>query len=234
MFKHLFALAAVAALSLPAHAVVVTQWNFNSATPDTSPSTGTTAPAVGTGTASLVGGATSPSFNSGTGSSDLAADNSGWQTTTYAAQGTGDKTRGVQFLVSTVGFKDVMFSYDLRHSNTSANTEVVQYTVDGSTWTDIASFTLNAGDTWANGRSVDLSGIDAADNNDSFGLRVVAGFGNATGYLASKPGNNYAGTGTWRFDMVTVAAAPVPEPSTYALMAAGLAAVGFLARRRRA
>lgn len=32
---------------------------------------------------------------------------------------------------------------------------------------------------------------------------------------------------------ITIAAAPVPEPSTYAMLVAGLAAVGFVARRRK-
>jgi hypothetical protein len=35
------------------------------------------------------------------------------------------------------------------------------------------------------------------------------------------------------YNQDVVFAAPVPEPSTYALMLAGLAAVGFMARRQR-
>ena len=46
--KQLFVLAAIAAAAIaPAHAVVVTQWNFNSVTPDGATGTGTTAPAIG-------------------------------------------------------------------------------------------------------------------------------------------------------------------------------------------
>jgi hypothetical protein len=58
------------------------------------------------------------------------------------------------------------------------------------------------------------------DSADIYGLR----FGNA--YIIA------AGTSTGA--VPTGPVAPVPEPSTYALMLAGLAAVAFAARRRRA
>lgn len=229
---------ALAVLALPAHAAdTLVQWTFNSPVADGNTGTGSTAPAIGSGSASLVGGVTSPSFNSGNGSSDPeTSDDSGWQTTTYAAQGTGDKTRGVQFSVSTLGFENIVFSYDLRHSNTSSRYEAVQYTLDGSTWVDAMSFDGNAGDTWFNARTVDLSGVAGAADNGSFALRVLATFApGSSGYLASSPSGNYSASGTWRFDMVTVtgtAIPPVPEASTTALLLAGLAAMGFVARRR--
>ncbi|MFX7980977.1 hypothetical protein ABTK42_19300, partial [Acinetobacter baumannii] len=91
--KTVIALALGAAAALPSQALVVTQWNFNSPTPDNNTATGTTVPSIGTGTASLVGGVTSPGFNSGVGSSDpAAADNSGWQTSNYPASGSGNGT----------------------------------------------------------------------------------------------------------------------------------------------
>lgn len=231
--KPLLAIVSVLAVSLPAHALTVTQWTFNSAVPDNSTSTGTTSPAFGAGTASLLGGVTSPGFNSGVGSSDPApGDNSGWQTTNYAVQGAGDKTRGVQFLVSTVGYQGISISYDLRHSNTSSRYEAVQYTLNGSTWIDAATFDGNAGDTWFNGRTVDLSSVAGADNNANFGFRVLATFAPSTSqYAVSNPSSTYGASGTWRFDMVTVSA--VPEPATGLLLAGGVLAVGAAARRRR-
>ncbi len=219
-----------------AHADVVAQWNFNSAKPDGSTSTGSTLPSVGAGSLNLIGGVTSPSFNSATGSSDPAAsDNSGWQTTTYGAQGSGNKARGLEVKVDASAFTDVVFTYDLRHSNTSSRYELAQYSLDGVNFIDYAVFDGNQGDTWFNGRTIDLSNIAGADHNANLAFRVVATFAPGTsGYLASDASKTFAGSGTWRFDMVTVTATPVPEPSSSAAALAGLAAVGFLASRRRA
>lgn len=220
-----------------AHAIVVTQWNFNSTTPDASTSTGTTSPAIGAGSALLVGGTTA-TFASGDasgGSSDPAVgDDSGWNTTNYAAQGTGDKTRGAYFAVSTVGYNNVVVSYDLRHSNTSSRYEQFQYSVDGLNFVDFAQFDGNAGDTWFNGRTVDLSSIVGVENNGNFTFRVLASFAPGSSvYVASNPISSYGTSGTWRFDSVTVSAAPVPEAETYAMMLAGLGLVGVMVARRR-
>lgn len=239
MIKTLAAAALLA--SGAAHAVTITQWNFNSSPADSSTGTGSTAAAVGTGSASLVGGVTA-TFASGDasgGSSDPAiVDDSGWNLTTFAAQGTGSGTRGAQFLVSTAGYQDITVSYDLRHSNTSSAWEQVQVTTDGSTWTNVASFLGDKGDTWFNGRSVDLSAVTAADDNASFGIRVLSMFAPGTSsYLAASPTGSYGTAGTWRFDMVTISGtaitAAVPEPSTYAMLLAGILAIGFLVRERQ-
>lgn len=216
----------------------ITQWNFNSHPADTSNSTGSNLPSIGSGTATLVGGVTG-GFASGTangGSSDPAlTDNTGWQTTAYAAQGTGDKSRGVQFNVSTVGFKDIAISYDLRHSNTSSRYELVQYSLDGINFIDSTMFDGNAGDTWFKGRSVDFSSIAGVADNANFAFRIVTTFApNTLGYLASSASNNYATTGTWRFDMVTVTGSPVPVPAAFWMMGSGLVALLGLHRRRTA
>lgn len=237
MMKQLVIAAALMAAG-SANADTITQWNFNSVPADTSTATGTLTPNIGAGVISLLNGVTSTGFNSGVGSSDtsLAANNSGYQTTTYAAQGAQNQLRGVQYSVSTVGFSDITVSYDLRHSNTSSRYEQFQYSVDGTNFTDFALFDGNVGDGWFS-RSVDLSSIAGADNNASFSFRVVAAFAPTTaGYLASNPASDYAG-GTWRFDAVTVsgaAVAAVPEPESYALLVAGLGFVGFASRRRQA
>lgn len=219
------------------HAATLTQWNFNSVPADTATVTGSTVASTGAGTASLVGGATA-TFASGStngGSSDpVTIDDTGWNLSTFAAQGAGNKTRGAQFLVSTAGWQDITISYDLRHSNTASAHEAVQITLDGgATFADVASFVGNTGDTWFNGRSVDLSALSAADDNPLFGFRVLASFGPAGSYVASSPINAYATAGTWRFDMVTLSAvSPVPEPGSLAMLLAGLGVFSLRKRMR--
>jgi len=237
MLKHSIIVLALS-FAAQANAADITQWNFNSVPADTSTATGTTVPNLGMGSILLLNGVTNPSFNSGVGSSDTstAANNSGFQTTNYASQGTQNKLSGVQFNVSTLGFEDIVINYDLRHSNTSSRYEQFQYSLDGTSFIDFALFDGNAGDTWFNNRTVNLSAITGADNNNSFAFRVVSAFAPGTSsYAASRSTSNYEG-GTWRFDMVTVsgtATAPIPEPETYAMFLAGLGLMGFASRRKQ-
>lgn len=226
-YGHYYLIILTALLSAHGTAQVnIVQWNFNSAPPDANTATGTLTPNIGMGTASFVGGttATFASGDAGGGSTDPATgDDSGWNITTFAAQGTGNKTRGVQFLVSTVGYENILVSWDQRHSNTAPRHVQFQYTTDGSTWIDFgALFVGNPGDTWFNNRSINLTSIPAANNNPNFGLRIVAAFDPAPGtsYTASNPSSSYSATGTWRFDMLTVRGTSPNNPPTIALNAA--------------
>ena len=212
------ALVAITAIGTHATAGIVTQWNFEAQTLSAS---------TGTGLASLVGGTTS-TFATGFGGTGTFALN----TTTYAAQGTEDRTRGVQFNGSTAGYDSITLAWNERHSNTSANTVAVFATTDGTNWTEVQVFTFTpaatgTGDTWYQ-RSVTLGASYA--NAANFGFRVLAAFNPGTsGYLASRSTSTYGASGTLRFDDVTISGNLVPAPGSAALV--GLA--GLIARRRR-
>jgi len=171
----------------------ITQWTFDN---------DTLTPAIGSGTATLVGGTTA-SF--ATGRVGPRPPDSGWNTTTYPAQGTNSRAAGAQFAVSTAGYENIIFSWDHRHSNTAANTVVLLYSTDGgATFSEASVYTANAGDAWFS-RSFDFSAIPAVNNNPNVIFRIVSSFaaGGST-YVASNPTSNYATTGTWRFDNVRV------------------------------
>lgn len=240
--QQLLGLAALTVSLLTSHAQTISLWNFNSNPADGSSATGTTAPALGSGTASLIGGVTG-AFGSGDangGSSDpftsSPTDDSGWQTTGYAATSGANKSTGVQFNVSTLGFTDIKLSFDIRHSNTSSRYERVQYSLDGLNFIDSVGFTGAAGDTWFNNRLADLTGIAGVANNPNFAFRIVSEWeSTATGsgadaFLASNLTGTYATSGTWRFDMVTVSGVVVPEPTALSLAGVGLAVLAFRQR----
>jgi hypothetical protein len=200
----------------------IAQWNFNSESDTIVPGGATTpTPAIGTGTASLIGGVTA-SFASGRasgGSSDTvstAPPNYAWNTTTYAAAGTENKLRGIEFKVSTIGYKGVSFSFDQRLSNTANNTYLLQYTVNGSDWIDADTFTFTpadtTGDRWYNKRTADLTSVTELNNNANASFRIVSAFDPVKGnYTSAKSGKTYATTGTSRYDMVTVTGTSLSE-----------------------
>lgn len=206
----------------------IAQWNFNGPSATEVPGGGTSPlPVVGAGTLQLIGASTATipfaaGVNSlGVGSSDPITTNPpnlAWATTNYAALGTENKQRGIQVDVSTLGYAGITLRFDQRLSNKAGNTYVVQYTTDNEApipnWVDAQTFTFTpaatgTGDVWYNLRTVDLSGVSELDNNAFVGFRIVGAFDPTAGdYLASTSGGNpYDGTGTVRFDMVTVTAA---------------------------
>jgi len=201
----------------------IAQWNFNGPSNTEVPG-GVSAPtpSVGAGNAALVNLSLAATFASGnTTAGTLETEttsppNFGWNTTGYPALGAGgSKGSGVQFNVSTVGQAGIVFKFEQRLSNTSANTYVAQYTTDRTAgtpeWVDAATFTFTpaatgTGDTWYNtaARTVDVSTVTALDNNPNVAFRIVSAFSPGTSdYLAARSTSTYAG-GTVRYDMVTV------------------------------
>jgi uncharacterized protein len=149
--KHLFLAATLGLMAFAgtARGDIVTQWDFNFGS-DGNTSTGTLTPVIGNGTAQLVGGTTG-SFASGDasgGSTDPnVGDDSAWNLTTWAPQGTGNKERGAQFNVSTLGVtQGIVISFDQRLSNT----DVQHLAIPISAWTASPSsmatqFTIHSG-----------------------------------------------------------------------------------------
>ena len=211
---------AVALLALlgSGRAATIAQWNFNSPTPNTNTSSGTTAPSTGSGTAALVG-TTTASFVSGDPISDPApTDNSGWSTAGYPAA-TSPNRGGVRFDVDTTGYENISISWFQRNSATASRYGRLQYTVDGSTFVDADVISITTSNVFT-AQTVNLAGIPAVANAPAFGFRIVdewestaTGSGSAA-YVATRTGSTYGTSGTWRFDMVTVSGTVIPGANT--------------------
>lgn len=247
MKKGILMLALVTMAAASQAQVQITTWWFNADAAgnpngnDSSATTGTLTPIVGSGTAATFGGTTS-TFATGRQNAAAFADttsvtsptnNSGFNLTTFPAQGAGSGTRGAQFNVSTAGFYGIKVLWDHRTSNTASRWYRFDYTTDGINWNLGTATELTAGgDSWNDNRMVDLSSNVLVDNTANFAFRIVSVFapgGNA--YAPANATSNYATSGTWRLDSVRVVGQPVPEPAT--MIGLGAAAAMLAARRRR-
>jgi hypothetical protein len=227
-------LAAVALFAfVSAHASVVTDWNFG--TLATSSSDNTPAPTTditGTATASIIGmdGGPEGDITNETGAPGNAniwrvrgTSNNGWDS------GAQQYTQGVQFNVSTAGESNVSLSFNMAASNNGIEGLEVQYTTNGTAWTNDQEITL--GTAYTN-YVVSLSGIPAASNDANFGIRLVSAYTGGTQY--ETPSGNAAyvnGQGNWRISDVQIDATPVPIPASLLLLLSGLGAASLMLRR---
>ena len=122
--------AIVASVGL-AQNTVICQWKFNVPGGELVPISGTIVPSIGSGTLRYIGSfATAPNgdailpmFRSGSGSADTTVfpDNTALDMSPFPAQGTADRTSGLEVAVSTAGRSNIVVSFDQRHSNRAAN-----------------------------------------------------------------------------------------------------------------
>lgn len=116
--------------------------------------------------------------------------------------------------VSTVGFTDVVVSWDQRGTATGFTSRAFDYSTDGINWTNFDTDSGALTSTWVT-EEYDLAAISEIENQSSVYFRIVLDGATAT-------------TGNNRFDNLTVTA--VPEPAAALLGAFGL--LGLLRRRR--
>lgn len=226
MFKQLVAAAAFATL-LPAQADTLALWTFEVSVPTTA---GPLTPELGSGSGSASifhAGASTYSNPVGNGSAESWSSNN-WQIGDY-----------YQFSFSTLGASNIVVSFDQTSSGTGPRDFSISYSTDGSSYTLLSSYTVQVNGApntaWS---SASYNGVYSL----SFDLSAVSTLNNlATAYVrltdtsaTSASGGTVASGGTNRIDNVLIATSAVPEPGSLAMLLAGAAVVGFVARRQRA
>lgn len=202
----------------------ITSWTYDPLNGTASSPT----PNIGSGTSTVVNLASTPITATGLSStSGCGAGNSGlaWQHPSFNP-GSSNEVNGVQFKAGTTGYTNIIFTWDLRFSDTAPNTVRLQYTTDGSNWNNFTMtgsnttyclgsintngcYETNTGNSYRRIR-VDFTSITAANNNANFGVRLLASYYQSSGqYRQSTTTASVAtNSGTWRFDNVSFLGTP--------------------------
>jgi len=174
---------------------------------------------------------------------------SGW------SSGAPEYSQGLELDASTVGYQNIDFSFDWYSTtqgirdlqfqynlNTANSTGWVNFGGTSPTGTYIATPNDYYNPSTPPGNiSINLSSITGANNDPTFGVRLVSAYdstGNQPSYAsATLSGGNtvaYNGTsGNWRFGNLEFTGSPVPEPSSLALVGIGLTSLIAYRRNRK-
>ncbi len=227
---------------------VITEWNFENYAIGVENNPG---PSTGSGVATPLGMTNNFTVPPSSTNCDI-LNNAGSTTPTQAWRirggGTGSGngwaaaapqySQGAQFDVSTVGYKDIVVTYDWFATTQGVKHQQVQYTTDGSNWTNIGPIHVAPSpEAWTVGISIDLSSITGVNNNANFGIRIVSTYapdGPNAGQYVNLAGNVINSTsGNWRLDSIQVAGTQivVPEPGSALLLTGALGLLAFARRR---
>jgi hypothetical protein len=161
-------------------------------------------------------------------------------------------SQGAQFNASTVGYNGISLSFNWAATTQGIANMQVQYTTDGTSWTNIGSVLSATIDNNATGTTgsgfqtdtIDLSGISGASNDSSFGVRLVSAYNptlgtqyaSATSVLTGAPVQYNNNSGNWRIADVQVdgTVSPVPLPASAWMLLSAVGGFGALVRRRKA
>ena len=156
-------------------------------------------------------------------------------------------SQGAQFTTTTADYDDIVLSFNWASTAQGIAIMQVQYTTNGTTWTNVGSLlTATVGNSSAGGSyqtdTVDFgaAGITSVNNDPNFGVRLVSAYnptlGNyasASSVIAGTPAAYNNSSGNWRFADVQIDGTPVPLPPSVWLMLSGLGAMGLTATRRQ-
>jgi len=218
VFSSLAVGAGVMMMPHDAHGATLAGWTFETSAPVTA---GPISPETGSGSGTGVSvGATTNTYSSpaGNGSAKSWSSN-GWDVGDY-------------FQFSTAGDGNTTYSigFDQVGSNTGPRDFKVQYSTNGTTFTDLSNYTVLANvspNAWSSATPV--SGTSYSFNVDVGSAPANIYFRLVDTSTTSTNGSTVASGGTGRVDNIVIASGVVPEPASLGLLAAG----GLLSIRRR-